>query len=94
MEDHIPLSGPIDLNALDGYLMSDHAPDDSMGLSDLDGFLTGIAYSARSWAATELALGRHNYPYQDICGLSADRCQSSPVLQWWYCDVHYDLLSG
>ena len=42
MEDHIPLSGPIDLNALDGYLMSDHAPDDSMGLSDLDGFLTGI----------------------------------------------------
>ena len=68
MEDHIPLSGPIDLNALDGYLMSDHAPDDSMGLSDLDGFLTGIAYSARSWAATELALGRHNYPYKDICG--------------------------
>ena len=28
---------------LDDYLMSDHAPDDSMGLSDLDGFLTGIA---------------------------------------------------
>jgi uncharacterized protein len=38
----IPLSGPIDLDALDDYLMSDHAPDDSMGLSDLDGFLTGI----------------------------------------------------
>src|ERR1700733_11985354 len=35
-------SGPIDLDALDDYLMSDHAPDDSMGLSDLDGFLTGI----------------------------------------------------
>jgi uncharacterized protein len=33
---------PIDLDALDDYLMSDHAPDDSMGLSDLDGFLTGI----------------------------------------------------
>jgi uncharacterized protein len=33
---------PIDLDALDEYLMSDHAPDDSMGLSDLDGFLTGI----------------------------------------------------
>jgi uncharacterized protein len=32
----------IDLDALDDYLMSDHAPDDSMGLSDLDGFLTGI----------------------------------------------------
>jgi uncharacterized protein len=36
------LSGPIDLDALDDYLMSDHAPDDIMGLSDLDGFLTGI----------------------------------------------------
>ena len=36
------LSGPIDLDALDNYLMSDRAPDDSMGLSDLDGFLTGI----------------------------------------------------
>ncbi len=42
MERHIPQSGPIDLDALDDYLMSDHAPDDSMGLSDLDGFLTGI----------------------------------------------------
>ena len=35
-------SGPIDLAALDDYLMSDHAPDDCMGLSDLDGFLTGV----------------------------------------------------
>jgi uncharacterized protein len=42
MEDHVPLSGPINLDALDDYLLSDHAPDDSMGLSDLDGFLTGI----------------------------------------------------
>jgi uncharacterized protein len=42
MENIIPLSGPIDLDALDDYLMSDRAPDDSMGLSDLDGFLTGI----------------------------------------------------
>jgi uncharacterized protein len=42
MEQHIPLSGPIDLDALDDYLMSNHAPGDSMGLSDLDGFLTGI----------------------------------------------------
>lgn len=33
---------PIDLEALDWYLDSDHAPDDCMGLSDLDGFLTGI----------------------------------------------------
>ena len=42
MEDIPPPSGPIDLDALDDYLMSDHAPDDSMSLSDLDGFLTGI----------------------------------------------------
>ena len=42
MDENIPLSGPIDLEALDDYLMSDHAPDHSMGLSDLDGFLTGI----------------------------------------------------
>jgi hypothetical protein len=42
MGDNIPLSGPIDLDALDDCLMSDHAPDNSMGLSDLDGFLTGI----------------------------------------------------
>jgi uncharacterized protein len=42
MEESIIPSGPIDLDALDDYLMSDHAPDDSMGLSDLDGFLTGI----------------------------------------------------
>src|ERR1700693_2366497 len=41
MEQHIPLSG-IDLDALDDYLLSDHAPGDMMGLSDLDGFLTGI----------------------------------------------------
>ena len=39
MEDDNP---PIDLEALDLYLDSDHAPDDCMGLSYLDGFLTGI----------------------------------------------------
>jgi uncharacterized protein len=37
MENSFPSSVPIDLDAL-----TDHAPDDSMGLSDLDGFLTGI----------------------------------------------------
>jgi uncharacterized protein len=42
MEEQIPLNGALDLDALDDYLMSDHAPDDSMGLSDLDGFLTSI----------------------------------------------------
>ena len=39
MEDDNP---PIDLEALDRYLDSDSSPDDCMGLSDLDGFLTGI----------------------------------------------------
>jgi uncharacterized protein len=42
MEEQVPLSGALDLDVLDDYLMSNHAPNDSMGLSDLDGFLTGI----------------------------------------------------
>ena len=42
MDENIPLSGQIDLDALDDYLMSDRAPDYSMKLSDLDGFLTGL----------------------------------------------------
>ena len=33
----------VDLEALDRFLMSDRSPPDSMMLSDLDGFLTGIA---------------------------------------------------
>jgi uncharacterized protein len=33
---------PMDLDVLDRFLLSDAAPDDSMGLSDLDGFLTGV----------------------------------------------------
>ena len=31
------------LSVIGRYLLSDHAPDNSMGLSDLDGYLTGIA---------------------------------------------------
>jgi uncharacterized protein len=42
MPDPIPQAGPVDLDALDAFLMSDGAPEDGMGLSDLDGFLTGI----------------------------------------------------
>jgi uncharacterized protein len=42
MEEQVPLNGAHELGALNDYLMSDLAPDDSMGLSDLDGFLTGI----------------------------------------------------
>ncbi len=38
----MPPTAPIDLDALDAFLMSDRAPEDSMGLSDLDGFLTGV----------------------------------------------------
>jgi uncharacterized protein len=33
----------VDLEALDRFLMSDRSPAHSMMLSDLDGFLTGIA---------------------------------------------------
>ncbi len=36
------VEGPIDLIAPNDYLMSDYAPDDIIGLSDLDGFLTRI----------------------------------------------------
>ncbi len=36
-------AGPVDLDALDAFLLSDRAPEESMGLSDLDGFLAGIA---------------------------------------------------
>ena len=34
---------PVDLELLDTYLMSANAPANSMGLSDLDGFLRGLA---------------------------------------------------
>ena len=37
-----PPSALTDLEALNQYLMSDHAPEECMWLSDLDGFLTGI----------------------------------------------------
>src|ERR1700693_5549434 len=32
----------VDLEALDAFLLSNHAPENCMGLSDLDGLLTGI----------------------------------------------------
>ena len=38
----IPLDG-VDLETLDRFLMSDRSPSESMMLSDLDGFLTGVA---------------------------------------------------
>ena len=52
-----------DLEALDAFLMSDTAPDGAMGISDLDGFLTGLAigpelilpseWLARIWGADD-----------------------------------------
>jgi hypothetical protein len=40
MEDTLSSSGPIDLDAPDDYLMFDHAPDDRMDHSDMDGYST------------------------------------------------------
>ena len=38
----MPPTPPIDLDALGAFLISDRAPEGSMGLSDLDGLLTGV----------------------------------------------------
>ena len=38
-----PELAPDWIEDLDEFLMSDHAPDDCLQLSDLDGFLTGVA---------------------------------------------------
>jgi uncharacterized protein len=43
MPDPISPAGSVDLDVLDAFLLSDRVPEDSMGLSDLDGFLAGIA---------------------------------------------------
>jgi uncharacterized protein len=43
MQTPIPLDGPIDLERLDEFLASDRAPAECMQLSELDGFLTGVA---------------------------------------------------
>ena len=43
MENVAPLSGEAGLDALDRYFESDHAPEEGMDLSELDGFLTGVA---------------------------------------------------
>jgi uncharacterized protein len=43
MSEILPVSGPVDLEVLDQFLMSDASPENCMQLSDLDGFLTGIA---------------------------------------------------
>src|SRR5580698_2163174 len=38
-----PLDEPPDLEALDAWLLSDGSPGNCMQLSELDGFLTGVA---------------------------------------------------
>jgi uncharacterized protein len=53
MVDKLPPTSPIDLDALNDYLMSDLAPNESMGLSDLDGFLTGIVVGPELILASE-----------------------------------------
>jgi uncharacterized protein len=42
------------LDALDAFLMSDRAPEEGMQLSDLDGFLTGVALTPRSMSPPDL----------------------------------------
>ena len=62
----------VDLEALDSFLLSDRAPSESMGMSDLDGFLTGIAVGPELvlpsewlppiWGGLAMRwLGRHEY---------------------------------
>ena len=43
MEQPFSQPGPVDLEALDEYLSSDRSPPDCMDLSQLDGFLAGVA---------------------------------------------------
>ena len=62
----------LDLNKLDAFLMSDEAHPDSMGLSDLDGFLTGIACSPEKVPEAEWldhALGSTENAPRDIVEL-------------------------
>ena len=43
----------IDLDALDAFLLSDRTPENCMGLSDLDGFLTAIVIGPELIAPSE-----------------------------------------
>jgi uncharacterized protein len=42
MTQSLPFPGPVDLDALNDYLMSDRSPPECMDLSELDGFLAGL----------------------------------------------------
>lgn len=57
----ISIDRVVDLEVLDRFLMSDRSPPGSMKLSDLDGFLTGIAIGPGTRTAERMAavdLGR------------------------------------
>jgi uncharacterized protein len=47
MLETVPLDGPVDLHALDDFLVSDRTADECLQLSELDGFLAGIAVGPR-----------------------------------------------
>jgi hypothetical protein len=54
------LTGEVDLDALDRFLASDVAPEHCMRISDLDGFLTGVAIGPELIMPSEwLPLGRN-----------------------------------
>ena len=56
----------VDLELLDAFLLSDRAPDNGMGLSDLDGFLSGLV------VGPETILPSEWLPYVWGVGISAD----------------------
>jgi uncharacterized protein len=53
MTQSLPLPGPIDLEALNDYLMSDRSPAECMDLSELDGFLAGLIAGPEPIAPSE-----------------------------------------
>ena len=85
----------IDLERLDAFLSSDESPEDCMMLSDLDGFLHGIACSpefipSHDWMPVALGGAPQDVPdwvieaialiYANICeGLMADLPEIEPI---------------
>jgi uncharacterized protein len=65
-----PLLGAIDFNLEepDAFLMSDRAPEDSTQLSDLDGFLAGIAIGPELIMPSEWVPGGSGPKYKRCCG--------------------------
>src|SRR5215212_7681851 len=88
MSELLPLSGPVDLEALDQFLMSDASPEDCMQLSDVDRFLTGIAIGPELvmpsewlpaiWGGDEPAFGKRR-----LRGAPATSCSSPEEDSSW-----------